>query len=233
RGGNSSVGRTSQSWAAVSVRCHRPPLVSAAASHAMKNLFLYHLASGPAWFTAAAIFLLVAVLDACGLFDTRRRLAAVVRILLLTGVILAGLAGTSPSLWLGVPLLLVCVAYGVIGLGHRSRKLRLGLAAGAAALVVVGVLVGLPDHFSEPPRVARPRRLYVIGDSNAAGVGSEKATWPKLLAERTGIQITDLSWPGGTARNALRQQVPALEKDRDADAWVLIEIGGNEMLDGA
>ena len=198
----------------------------------MKNLVLYHMASGHAWFSGGAVFLEVAALDARGIFDARRRLASGARILLIVGVILAGLAGTSPSLWLAVPLLVGCVGYSCIGFCHRSRKLRLGMAAGAAALVVAGMIVELPYHFPRLPQAPRPRRLYVIGDSLAAGMGGEQATWPKLLAERTGIQVSDLSWPGATARNALRQQTPALERDTDTEAWVLVEIGGNDMLDG-
>src|SRR5262249_51114580 len=86
--------------------------------------------------------------------------------------------------------------------------------------------------FPSQPQAPRPRRLYVIGDSLAAGVRPKEITWPKLLAEGTGIQVTDLSLPGGTARNALRQQAPALERRTDTDAWALIEIGGNDMLGG-
>ncbi|HMC66386.1 MAG TPA: GDSL-type esterase/lipase family protein [Gemmataceae bacterium] len=198
----------------------------------MWNLFLYHLASGHAWFSGGAVFLVVAALDAGGFFDTRRRLASAARILLIIGVILAGLAGTSPSLWLAVPLLVCCVGYSCIGFCHRSRRLRLGLAASAVALVVAGVLVELPYHFPSLPQTPRPRRLYILGDSLAAGVGIKEITWPKLLAERTGIQVSDLSLAGATARNALRQQAPALERSTDTEAWVLVEIGGNDMLGG-
>src|SRR4029453_14653046 len=89
-----------------------------------------------------------------------------------------------------------------------------------------------PYHLTRPPQAQRPRRLYVLADSLAAGVGGEKITWPARLGELTSVEVRNLSSPGATIHTALRRQVPMLEREGDRAAWVLVAIGGNDMLAG-
>jgi acyl-CoA thioesterase I len=196
----------------------------------MRNLLLYHLVSGHAWFTCGSVFLLVIVLDAFRVFDRRPRLRGAVPLLLLFLVVLAGLSGTPLSPWLAAPLLASCLAYGFFGFANRRPSLRFSMAACAAALVLAGLVLELPYHFPDPPHGPRLERLYVIGDSLAAGTGNESITWPRILARETGLDVRDLSQQGATTRWALRQQVNRLGPGARPAEVVLIEIGGHDML---
>jgi acyl-CoA thioesterase-1 len=49
------------------------------------------------------------------------------------------------------------------------------------------------------------------------------------LEELTGIEIRDLSFAGADARSALLRQMPLVDGD-DQDSWILLCIGGNDML---
>jgi lysophospholipase L1-like esterase len=197
----------------------------------MTNAVLYHLASGHAWFTCGALVLLVAALDAAGFFDTRDRLALGARLLLIAGLLLA-VAGTTPApLWLAIPLALAFLAYTFAGLGHPSPSRRLGLAGSAAGLVLLALVLELPYHWASPP-AGRAERLYVLADSLGAGVGTERRTWPKLLREQAALDVRDLSAPGATTRSALRKLAATKELSADRGGWVLLCIGGNDLLGG-
>jgi hypothetical protein len=64
----------------------------------MLNLFLYHLASGDAWFSAGFLFLLVVCLDLCGVFDRWKRVGRLAHVLLPLAVFLAGASATPVPL---------------------------------------------------------------------------------------------------------------------------------------
>jgi lysophospholipase L1-like esterase len=61
-------------------------------------------------------------------------------------------------------------------------------------------------------------------------LGRERATWPRLLAARTGIDVRNLSFAGANTRLALGKLTTVLGPEDDAEAWVLVSIGGNDML---
>ena len=63
---------------------------------------------------------------------------------------------------------------------------------------VPGFALELPYHLTRPPDRPQPRGVYVLADSLAAGLGTERTTWPKGLAERTGVKVHDLSAAGAT-----------------------------------
>jgi lysophospholipase L1-like esterase len=90
--------------------------------------------------------------------------------------------------------------------------------------------VELPYHLVRPPPAARSAGLYIVADSLGAGMGGERMTWPKLLAARYGLPNQDLSFAGANTRSALRRLTAALEGRADDPSWVLISIGGNDML---
>lgn len=196
----------------------------------MENLVLYYLVSGHIWFICGLSFLIIIGSDARGAFLTRPFLRRLVRLLLIAFLPLAAVTGTPLPLWLAAPLLAVCLAYVVIGFSNGNKRLRLGLGSCTAALVIAALLLELPYHLTQPPATARPTRLYIVGDSLAAGMGGEKTTWPKILRESTSIPITDLSFAGANAESALRKQVSVIEREAGSQAWVLICIGGNDML---
>jgi lysophospholipase L1-like esterase len=195
------------------------------------NAVLYHLASGHAWFTSGALFLLAAALDAAGCFRTRPRLALAAR-LLLVGALLTAAAGATPVPgWLALPLALACLAYTFGGLGHSCRPRRLLLAGGAASLVLLALLWELPYHWVAGPP-GRPERLYVLADSLGAGLDAERTTWPKLLRAQAALDVRDLSFAGATTRAALKKLAATKGFGGDRAGWVLLCIGGNDLLGG-
>lgn len=196
----------------------------------MLNCFLYHLSSGHAWFSCGTIFLVILALDQRGLFSSRPKLARVARILLLSSLCVATATATPVSLWLAVPLVLSCLAYAFAGFASRSLRLRRTSGLIAGGFVIVALVFELPYHLVRPPRSPPPEHVYVVADSLAAGLGGEKMTWPRRLAELSGVEVRDLSFPGANARSALRQQIPKIARDVDAEVRVLISIGGNDML---
>ena len=198
----------------------------------MQNLILYHLVSGHVWFVCGLLFLVIIVQDCRGAFLQKPLLRATVRLLLLALIPLAAVSGTPLPLWLALPLVAIAVAYVTFGFSSKTDWLRMLLSGGTAGLTLAGLVFELPYHFVQPPRVARPQRVYIIGDSLAAGMGGEKVTWPKKLRELTSLKIDDLSFAGANAQSALRKQANIIERDGDRQAWVLICIGGNDMLGG-
>jgi acyl-CoA thioesterase-1 len=130
---------------------------------------------------------------------------------------LYGLAGGATLLWL------------VAERSHGARLLarRKWLRGSVAALWVIGAALELPYHLSPILAASGHPKLYVIGDSVAAGVNDrEKDTWPRLLARSHAIEVTDLSRIGATAASALKQA----EDLPTNGGMILLEIGGNDLL---
>lgn len=95
------------------------------------------------------------------------------------------------------------------------------------ALTCIAVLWELPYRFN--PRVtAASSRLCIVGDSITAGLNDGEDTWPQRLARSSPWQIVDASQPGATLKSAL-QQVTRFD---DEPSLLLLEIGGNDLLEG-
>jgi acyl-CoA thioesterase I len=196
----------------------------------MLNQFLYHLASGHAWLSCGVLVLVLIALDLRGSFVGRPRRARLGRVLLIGSLCIAAASATPVSLLLVVPLAASCVIYAFIGFASNSPIRRRAGASVAGVCVVLALAVELPYHLVRPPRLPRPRSVYVVADSLAAGLGGETMTWPGRLGELTGVEIRDLSFAGADARSALHRQLPTIEQEGDSEAWVLVSIGGNDML---
>ncbi|HUP44925.1 MAG TPA: GDSL-type esterase/lipase family protein [Thermoanaerobaculia bacterium] len=168
-------------------------------------MILYHIYSGQLFFTAAALYLV-------GIFVPR------LRVLALLAIPLALLSGTPMPWWFALPLLAVTVA-GLIR--RRSRMVRVLAAAGVLVAAAAEVPYQIGGAFSPPGR------LIVIGDSLAAGGFAESQPWP----HRLGVPVVNLARAADTAAGALSEQVPAMPPPTRGDV-VIIEIGGNDMLDG-
>ena len=168
----------------------------------IRAALIYHVYSGHLFFTAAAMFVL-------GVLFPRLRL------LTLLAIPLALFSGT-PMVW---PVLTVAVIGVAAYLAFPTRWWARALAV-AAAVLAVGV--ELPYHLRRP-RVLIPQRVFVIGDSLASGGFGEAAAWPARLA------ATNLARPSDTAATA-RDQVAMLPPLANDDV-VIIEVGGNDMLD--
>jgi acyl-CoA thioesterase-1 len=194
------------------------------------NRFLYHLASGHAWFSCGLLVLLLITLDLRGAFAGRPWRTRVGRILFLAALCVAAVSTTPLSLWLAAPLVVSCLAYAFVGFASPAMRRRRVFGGLAASCVLLAVILELPYHLVRPPQGPRPQRVYVVADSLAAGLGGEAVTWPALLGELTGVEVRDLSFAGANAQSALLGQLPKIERDDDPEAWVLVSIGGNDML---
>jgi acyl-CoA thioesterase-1 len=95
-------------------------------------------------------------------------------------------------------------------------------------LLVLGAGLEFSHHLWSPPKQDRVERLCVIADSVTAGLNDNEDTWPKQLSQQAALEIVDASQPGATLRSA--QQQAELLGDRPG--LVLLEIGGNDLLEG-
>lgn len=183
-------------------------------------------AGGDALFAGAVLIVLAA--DLFLLSNKYARLAA--RLLAIVGAILVILSATALAVWFYV-LWGVAVAVLVLMPGGlvRSKARRAIPSAAAALLTLVAVALEVPWHFTPALGGEPANAVVVIGDSITAGVGVGETTWPTLLGENAGINVTDLSEPGLATASALQalEDVPA---GTFRDAVVLIELGGNDML---
>lgn len=111
----------------------------------------------------------------------------------------------------------------------RRPRARLSARIAVALLCLAAVLVELPWMFT--PRLHGSfRTMYVIGDSISAGVGGAKErNWPKIVGDRHGITVVDLSRAAETVSSAFDRTGQV----REPNAIVFLEIGGNDMLDYA
>ena len=95
------------------------------------------------------------------------------------------------------------------------------------AWLVTAVALELPFHRWIKPQ-HRITDLLVIGDSVTAGLNDGENTWPRQLSLTAEVVVWDASQPGATLNSAVDQNV--LFSDRTG--LMILEIGGNDMLEG-
>lgn len=186
---------------------------------------IYLFGGGLAFFVGAAL-LLVALASFAA--SPRRGVKALASLAAFLGLAFVALSATPLPYWLYGVLGLVALVWLAAERGKRGWLFDRRRWFRAALVVVVLAVVALetPYHLTPTvPAAGRPT-LYVVADSITAGMGGEKATWPRLLADGHGVPIVDLSRPGATARSALRQA----EGIPEDGGLVLLEIGGNDLL---
>jgi acyl-CoA thioesterase-1 len=192
---------------------------------AVTHLLVYHLASGQAFFSGAAL-ILAAV--ACWPRPGRNWLGRIRVWLVVLGVILVVLSATPFPRTIYVALAVITLAWIVAewSAGFSTRGRRAARACAAVAWVAV-VCAELPYHWTPAvPRIAKPV-LGVIADSLTAGLGdNDTATWPRILAEQRQVVVRDHAVMGATVASA-RKQAAELAAD---ETLVLLEIGGNDLL---
>jgi acyl-CoA thioesterase-1 len=173
--------------------------------------FIYHIASGQAFFLGSALVLaglLVSAVSGRGSLMVLRNLGVIV------GGILVAVSATPLPYWLyGVVGCVSCI-WLVLEWLRKKVPRRLLLSFRLAALVSWLLAVGmeLPYHVTPSLTPLSVPALFVIGDSVTAGMG-----------ERT----HDFSQMGATVTSAARKQAPLLGDD---NGLVLLEIGGNDVL---
>lgn len=147
----------------------------------------------------------------------------------LLGVILIGFSSTPLSYWFygiaGVATLAALVAEQFSRADFRG--LRCWLRTLAAGCWLVGMGMEVPYQIVPVVAVRGSPELYIIADSVTAGVGDDQVeTWPRLLARLHHVHVHDFSRMGATVSSAFAQAEQLPKKG----AFVLIEIGGNDVL---
>jgi acyl-CoA thioesterase I len=193
----------------------------------MAYALIYHVASGRAFFSGAAL-IVAAVLSTYGpggrWIGFGRRVAAS------AGVLLVAASATPLPVWYYALAGLATLAWVAAEASSRAVRRPKGWIRGVLlAIVTLGVAMELPYHVTPTlPPLGHPP-VFIVGDSLAAGMGGETVTWPRLLARRLGADVRDLALAGATVGTALRDQAGRIA---GRDALVLAEIGGNDVLAG-
>jgi lysophospholipase L1-like esterase len=95
------------------------------------------------------------------------------------------------------------------------------------ATCIIAMFIELPYHLKPAISVGDYKIIYVIGDSVSAGLGGKRfLTWPELLGQAHGVTVKNLAEAGATVGTALKQ----IKNVEEANAIVIIEIGGNDIL---
>ena len=95
------------------------------------------------------------------------------------------------------------------------------------AWLLTAAAIELPFHIWTSP-TELVLQILVIGDSVTAGLNDGEDTWPKQLSRTAEVEVLDASQPGATLKSA-RQQNSLLS---DRKGLVILEIGGNDLLEG-
>jgi acyl-CoA thioesterase-1 len=182
------------------------------------------------FFVAVFSFLAAAALDLAGSLDGRFWVRRVAGFLALLAIPLAGLGAPPLPIAFAILALVATLAYAFFGFGARKTLRRL-LAAPAVAACLLAMAIELPYHVRRP-HTMRPLRLFVIGDSLASGGFGEATTWPAVLGREMRLPVTNLALPSDNAAMALESQIPRLPIAPASMECVIVEIGGNDMLEG-
>lgn len=194
----------------------------------MREAIASHLFSGDAWFTAGAVLIAIACVDLSATFERHARIAGAARIIGLVACAVAALSGTPAPPWLAIAAIFVLGVFLFVTIGSKRELWRRTTACGAIVIVAGALAAEARWHFASAARQPSSRPLIVIGDSLSSGGFGEKAPWPALLASSR--QVTNASQPSENVSSALRDVVPLLN-EATADTIVILEIGGNDMLD--
>ena len=192
------------------------------------NPILLQIANGNAFFAG---MVLAGVALAWRTRTTARALSSILGVLACLGGILVIFSGTPAPIWAyGIWFVLFLIVQGMPRPRVPSPWMpRVRAAALAGLLLTSGIMCcfEVPYHLAPSISVRRGQTLYVIGDSISAGLGTKDRAWPVALGEATGLRVVNLAQPGATAESALTQADGVLVDG----STVLVEIGGNDLLD--
>jgi len=191
----------------------------------MVNALVYHIASGQAFFSGAALIQLAALsaFYPGGRWPARSRTVSAC-----AGLILVAVSASPLPAWFYLAAGPVTLAWTSV---ERSIKTtfqctRVWLRVAVLGIWSLGTAQELPFHRAPTVLPMGDPQVFVVGDSLSAGMGGEAETWPKMLSRQHRVVVHDLSLPGADVATALRQagQVggPA--------SLVIAEIGGNDIL---
>jgi acyl-CoA thioesterase-1 len=152
------------------------------------------------------------------------------RALVVAGLGMVWLSATPMPLWTFAAMVVLAGVWLVTEAGRDRfgpRPLRVATFA-LSALLAGSVIAELPHHLRPDMPAPGTRTIYVIGDSISGGIGIKREVlWPQALQGlMPGHRVVNLALAGATCAEALSQARHVPEQD----AYVLLEIGGNDML---
>jgi acyl-CoA thioesterase I len=186
-------------------------------------------ASGESLYLGAALILLAVVSRALLKRSWVLRLCNVVA---LVGLALMVMACPPFALVVDLTFLAVFVLWFIPSNQPSASQTSRRLQIGSTLAVVILLLVFPAIEFSHRRMPAIPGstsdHLVVIGDSISSGIDLHIDSWPLVLQKTCGIEVRNLARPGAQVSEGL-----LMAKDLTGDdQLVLIEIGGNDLLQG-
>jgi acyl-CoA thioesterase I len=191
------------------------------------NPLTMHLASGESLFSGAGLLLLALLVS----LWCRTRWTRLLRNLVAWSALVLILGSSTPHPTL-VDVLFAGLFVGWLAAEEIERiRRRFAPARARILLACVVILVAAVEfpHLQTPELPpATGMRLYVLGDSISAGIGDGYPPWPEVLAAKVRVPVTNLAMAGATVGEA----VAWARRVAEHDAVVLVEIGGNDLLNG-
>lgn len=190
----------------------------------MTNLIAREFLSGDVFFPAVVLFLAGCWGVAFTSPGWRRRSF---RILLVAGGVLFCLSGLP----LRFNLLLLLLFGWQLGESCRNKQSRVTpwvlcvIASLCGGLVVA---MEAPYHINPRITVDRDTALYVVGDSLTLGAEPQGENWPEQFGKRLNVPVSVISFPGAKTDTIL-PKIPDMGENK---SLVLVELGGNDLLDG-
>jgi len=157
---------------------------------------------------------------------------SVLCIVAIVGAVLVILSANPLPIWIYCLWLVVLVATHISVSVDTTRrgwaKYRYVWFGLFAVQTVLMCFLELPYHMKPTIPFPAGRTLYVIGDSLSMGADAQELNWPELVAKKTGLPLTKFAHGGATVRSALDYP----KRINDDNAIVILEIGGNDVLNG-
>lgn len=187
-----------------------------------------HFASGAAFFTGAACLLAGLVVATSG---RRRFVKPAGRLLLILGIFQITISATPLPAWAYAIWSLSFVAWIVASVSRQAGRPRRRTVALATCFgcTIAAAAWELCYQLDPPALKGHWTRLVVIGDSLSAAEFTEGGdSWPALLARDHDVVVDNLAFNGAQAASAEKK----VSAEQIANALVLLEIGGNDVLGG-
>lgn len=186
--------------------------------------WIVYLIAGGGTFVPGAGLLAVAVVSRA--ISMRRWLRVASAAMAVVGVALVAISAEAIAWWIYWIWIAGTLIWFLRGM-FRSRGLKWVIDLGGLAIILVAAAIAFSFQFRPSLPPAAFPRLYVIGDSISAGIGTEHgSTWPKIVGAEHGVKVVDLAHAGATIADATRR----LQSEPLGDGLVLLEVGGNDMI---
>jgi acyl-CoA thioesterase-1 len=196
---------------------------------------IYFFASGDVGIFAALSIAMTAILGCFrfGAGKLQRKLLNVVVAIAVASFACGSLPMPPWFQWITIAwLIVVLLDWRIFGESKRltpgtQRLLRQFSFACSFIWLLIAISIELPFHHWSIP--AEPiSDLLVIGDSVTAGLNDGEDTWPRQLSRASAVRVLDASQPGATLQSGRQQN----SRFAGHAGLVILEIGGNDMLEG-